>query len=104
MGKNIIPAPLDDKNVMTDWIEEVFDWQSALFRKNKCVGFIFNCPALATWRDNVLTWSFICGEIKTAQNELIERLKVYEDANIELFTKIEIVGNDVVQSFYWRDV
>lgn len=103
MEVKFIPAPLDDKNVMTDWIEDVFEFGSGLFHMGQWVGFVLSCPILATWHDNVLTWSFIRGDIKTAQSELIKRLKVYEDENVELFTKIEIVGNDVVQSFYWRN-
>lgn len=98
------PAPLDDKNVMTDWIEEVFDWQSGLYHKNQCVGFIFNCPVLATWHDNVLTWHFISEEFKTAQSVLCERLKEKEDVNSELFSQLEIVYRDVKQYFYWREV
>lgn len=103
MEEKFIPAPLDDKNVMTDWIEEVFEFGSGLFHMGQWIGFVLGCPVLATWRENVLTWSFIRGEIKAAQKSLIERLKVYEEDNPELISKIEIAGNDVVQSFFWRN-
>ena len=29
--KELIPAPIDNKNVTTDWIEDVFDHQSCLW-------------------------------------------------------------------------
>ena len=104
MEKNVIPAPLDDKNVMTDWIEEVFDFQSGLFHKNQCVGFVSGCAVLATWIDNMLTWYFVSGEIKKAQSALCERLREKEDVNVELFSQIDIINNYVIQHFYWKEV
>lgn len=31
MKQKLIPAPLDGKNVTTEWIEELFDDQSVLY-------------------------------------------------------------------------
>ena len=50
---SIVPAPLDNKNVMLDWWEEnMFDYGSYSFSGNTYLGFIAGVPVIATIKDN----------------------------------------------------
>lgn len=69
----LIPAPLDEKNVTTDWIEELFDDQSALYGKNKMLGFMAGAAVQASWEGNVLTWKVLDGDGDAAIKKMRER-------------------------------
>ena len=74
--KELIPAPLDGKNVTTDWIEEMFDEQSALYGSHKMLGFMAGAAVQASWDGNVLTWKVLDGDGDAAVKTLRER---YDD-------------------------
>lgn len=51
--ESLIPAPLDNKNVMLDWWEEnMFDDGSYAFSGNTYLGFIAGVPVMATVKGN----------------------------------------------------
>lgn len=51
----LIPAPLDNKNVMLDWWEEnMFDDGSYAFSGNTYLGFIAGVPVMATIKCNIV--------------------------------------------------
>ena len=107
MENKLIPAPIDNKNVMTDWIEEIFDFQTAVRRKKTMVGFIADEPAVARWNDNVLIWTFPLWPTLTIEDskpleELKKRLKVYDDANVELITIDNVDRHSLMQKFFWK--
>lgn len=106
MEKNLIPAPIDNKNVTTDWIEEVFDFQTCLYNKNKAVGFIDNEPVLATWQNNILLWNFhLETKIENSKHLTVlkKRLAEYHDPDGNLFEEFVVVGNTLMQKFYWKN-
>ena len=93
---------------MTDWIEDIFDFQTCIWGKKMAVGIIAEEPAIVTWYDNILLWSFpswcLCSiEGTKVLSELNKRLKVYDDANTELITTECVVGNLLMQKFYWKN-
>ena len=50
---SLVPAPLDNKNVMLDWWEEnMFDDENYSFSGNTYLGFIAGVPVMATIKDN----------------------------------------------------
>ena len=52
---SLVPAPLDNKNVMLDWLEEnMFDDGSYAFSGNTYLGFIAGVPVMATIKDNIV--------------------------------------------------
>lgn len=71
--KKLIPAPLDEKNVTTDWIEELFDDQSALYGKDKMLGFMAGAAVEASWSGNVLHWKVLDGDGEAAIGRLRQR-------------------------------
>ena len=105
--EELIPAPVDNKNVATDWIEDIFDFQTCVRNKKTAVGFIADEPAIVSWADNVILWSFplvVSPIFGTARlEELKKRLKIYDDENPELVTDYEVVGNLLMQKFYWNN-
>ena len=51
--EKLTPAPLDNKNVMLDWLEEnMFDDGSYAFSGNTYLGFIAGVPVMATIKKN----------------------------------------------------
>lgn len=105
--KKLIPAPIDNKNVMQDWIEEIFDYQTCIWgEKNRAIGFIHEQPVLATWGGNTLLWKFT--EESTIEDSdhlavLRDRLNDAHDPNGDLLEKFKVIGNVLVQQFYWRE-
>ena len=52
---SLVPAPIDNKNVMLDWLEEnMFDDGSYAFSGNTYLGFIVGVPVMATIKDNIV--------------------------------------------------
>ena len=52
---SLVPAPLDNKNVMLDWWKEnMFDDGSYAFSGNTYLGFIAGVPVMATVKDNIV--------------------------------------------------
>ncbi len=53
--ESLIPAPLDNKNVMLDWWEEnMFDYGSYAVSDNTYLGFIAGVPVMATVKNNIV--------------------------------------------------
>lgn len=105
INKELLSAPIDGKNVTTDWIEEVLDFQTGLFGKGCVVGFVSESPVIATWSDNVLTWRFpnmVSVQSSKELKVLQERLGYYDDLNTDLISEYSVEGNALIQKFFWR--
>lgn len=106
MSKNLIPAPIDNKNVMEDWINDVFDNGDCTEDRKRIIGFIDHSPAMASWHDNVLIWTFYEEAWMDRQNsikELKRRLAEKEDPNSNLYSLITGDEHGLVQKFYWKE-
>lgn len=105
--KKPIPAPIDNKNVMKDWIEEIFDYQTCIWGEKRCaIGFIHEQPVFAFWSNNVLTWKFT--EEKSILDSdhlaiLKDRLKDHHDPDGSLEETFRVVDNMLMQRFYWKN-
>lgn len=102
--QSLIAAPIDNKNVTTDWIEDIFDNQNCTWGNKMAVGFIKDTPVIASWHDNVLIWTFptvVSIEESGHLAELMSRLKEYNDANPELWEAYDGFKNFLMQKFYW---
>lgn len=105
MEKQLIPAPIDNKNVMEDWIEDVFDTCGCVTDGKTAVGFIDHSPCIAAWSYNSIVWYFpLLNKIEDTPQlkELQNRLKQYEDKNSELVIKNTLTCNILYQQFYWN--
>lgn len=54
----LIPAPIDERNVTSDWIYEMFDLGDCVDDNGTYVGFINHVPALCQVTNNEATFSF----------------------------------------------
>ena len=96
MAKEIILAPIDQKNVMSDWIAEIFDdGDCTSDGGNKLVGFIKGYPVYAKWFSNQIWWNFVQGQDTGACKELIRRLDEHEDPKSVLFSRRDIFGDGI---------
>lgn len=101
--KRLIPAPLDGKNVTTDWIEELFDEQSALYGSHKMLGFMAGATVQASWCENRLLWTVLDGDPHDAFRCLDKRyLERYPDADSPFVVRENIRGKHCLWGFYWK--
>ena len=104
---SLIPAPIDGKNILTDWIEDVFDNYGDCVRNgNKFVGFVKNSVCCCQHLNHHLFWHIdkdFAVNAKESWDELIRRLK--EKDSPELVVKYdESMKKELMlmQSFYFR--
>ena len=101
--EKLISAPLDEKNVTTDWIEELFDDQSALYGKDKMLGFMAGAAMQASWSGNMLKWKVLDGDRYEAIKRLRERNRErYPETESPFIVKEQIFADVCVWRFYWK--
>ena len=106
----IIPAPLDEKNVTTDWIEELFDDYNCIWggkSDDVAIGFRDGYPFKASVSDNTIVWRFMAEvslpEMTNLQERLVDDLAFCEAENEGLLSPCEICdGGVVIQEFYFK--
>ena len=105
MSTKRFPAPLDEKNVMTDWIEECFDnYGDCTCNGSRIVGFINNAPVYAIYYDNVIKWTILeTFNPQDTMNVLLNRLDEHEDPDSALYSERMIDENVLYQSFFFKE-
>ena len=112
-GERLIPAPIDEKNITSDWIEDIFD--NCCFGgkgNNIYVGFIKDCVVLCEYHGNVINWKVESecfngkDERENAFNELKKRLVDIDEETPDIVVKYSPFDKDVTcltQSFFFKD-
>ena len=108
IAKRII-APIDEKNVCSDWIEEIFDDYSCTYtevkRKHKYCGFVDGELVMCsyTFGNNTLQWVIYSdGEkLESVRNHIMNICKEIDKENDGLVCEYEIENNAVYQSFFF---
>jgi len=111
---NLIPAPIDGKNITTDWIEEIFDGQCSTSNGKTYLGFVKDLPIRCDIIENALCWQFLVPTdwwhrdvVIPAMEELTKRLQVKDDADEghRIHVRYRKSGNDTIlwQEFYWNN-
>lgn len=82
MEKKLIKAPIDEKNITSDWIQDVFDNFNCVQCGEKYAGFINGVPAWCEIHDNFISWE-LCGDegIERAFGILKYRLAQFDNEN-----------------------
>lgn len=103
MERKTYPAPIDGKNVTTDWIEDIFD-MADFTRDGKCmVGFVSHYPVLVAWSDNYIVWQAVLGG-ENCLDVLEKRLALFEDEESDIYSERKRVANNLIlQSFYFKE-
>ena len=100
----LMAAPIDDKNVMSDWVvENLFDEGNYVWGKNEAMGFIGGFPSFASYAGHVLEirmtkrgtlseeeWSL--DEISAWNSTIVEHLTGNDYKNYE---KLTVTGNSI---------
>lgn len=100
----LMAAPIDDKNVMSDWVvENLFDEGNYVCGKNEAMGFIGGFPSFASYAGHVLgirmiergtlseeEWSL--DEISAWHSTIVEHLTGNDYKNYE---KLTVTGNSI---------
>ena len=99
-------APIDEKNVCTDWIEDVFDDNNCIWGKKSAVGYFKGEPVVVTWEGNVLYWRFpIISHLENSITlaYLKEKLCEWHDKESNLVDYFNVIGDTLTQSFYFKE-
>ena len=107
---NRIIAPIDEKNVSTDWVDDVFDdCECAKSQKKslcKMCGFVCGELVECTYHlgDYVMYWYIHShyNEIDDVRTELQKRLAKYEGEENDLFSEIVNYKTHLIQKFYFK--
>lgn len=107
--ENATPAPLDEKNVCTDWIEnELFTSYCQPDSKNEYLGYINKTPIMLRYSANSIYVKSVFGKITdTIETEVLNRFteiftQPVEDEENELIVLCIQIQPDVwVMSFYF---
>lgn len=100
--EDYIPAPIDNKNISTDWIELVFDNYDMVCggkKDNIYMGFVDNIPCIGTIYDNNIEWRLICDKPDYHRLEVV--LNSFENDEDSVFSDIEVTESGIFQSFYF---
>lgn len=105
---NLIPAPVDDKNVSTDWMEEIFDDCAGVLLNHTYVGVIAERLVTARWDGNTITWQVIPDnfrDLSTAYSQLYDRLTKRNEEDERLLVKHDVSCHPlkIIQRFYWKE-
>ncbi len=108
MEKKLIPAPLDGKNVTTDWIEEIFDDGNCTYDgKETYTGFVKGSVCCCIYHGYHIIWHInkdFAANAKQSYEELIKRLKEHDTPSLvvkyDTSMKKELF---LMQKFYWED-
>ena len=109
MEKKLIPAPIDEKNVTTDWIAEIFDNCGDCVRSNKkFVGFVNDSVCFCEYSNYHLLWYMpvsLARNLKDSWDELIRRLKEHDTPPLIVSYYINEGEQyyELRQDFFWKD-
>lgn len=102
---NQIPALINEKDVMTDWVQDVFDSGSCVTSGCQALGFINEHPVYVHWYGHRMLWQVVedCDiNYEAIINEIKQRLSEFEDPESELFSEIYVFGHSILQFFYFK--
>ena len=96
-------AIIDEKNVTTDWIGEVFDFADYTQDKKCMVGFVEHFPVLVAWNENDIVWQAILGG-GNCLDVLEKRLALFEDEDSNIYSERKrVASNLILQSLYFKE-
>jgi hypothetical protein len=105
-----VPAYIDDKDVTTDWLDNIFDTLDFLYSTRRQIGIVAGCVVSVSWHSNVVEWQVskdMGGDYNSAYLILEERLKSMESKEQNVYSEIKHENDNgklcIWQSFYFRD-
>ena len=99
----MILAPIDEKNITTDWLETIFDgWDYTCNSNGKTyLGFVSNSPIIARIEGHTITWTWINDSM---YNGILKgRLNACDTDDDCITCKYTNTDNGIIQEFYFND-
>lgn len=110
MKEKLIPAPLDEKNVTTDWIDDIFDDSRCIQNgSGTYTGFVEDSVCSCLVGRHTIIWEINSNYSRDAEksyNELEKRLKAIDNENPDLVVKYDTSMKEMLflgQKFYFKD-
>lgn len=114
MKTKLIPAPIDEKNVTTDWIESVFDgWHCITGGRHNEIyaGFVDNRPVTCFINGNTILWhieKYLCGVyvLKDTYAKLLRHLKTLDEETPDIVVEYDTSMQEelvILQSFFFKE-
>lgn len=108
MEKKLIPAPIDEKNVTSDWIEEIFDdGNCTRGGRNMVTGFIGGSVCSCIYKGNHILWQInkeYADNAEKSYDQLIKRLKEHDTPPlVVLYDTSKREELFLLQTFHWKD-
>lgn len=108
-NERYLAAPVDEKNVCSDWLEMVFDDYNYTYtekrHKNKYCGYVRSnlVECSYTFGDNVIRWQIFAtgGDLEETKTELKRIFAEIDKENTGLICNYAEEENILYQSFYW---
>ena len=102
-------ALINEKDVCTDWIEQVFDDYQTINNSHDVVGLLHDCVVRCTWDNYYMKWKVsrdMGGDCASAFILLEQRLNEWEgDENSNIFSIVEHTDTpyELQQRFYFKE-
>ena len=110
MDKNRTIAPIDEKNVCTDWIEQIFDDYNVVcttkHHMNKVCGFVDGVLVECVYQSghNEINW-YVYGlqpDVDSTISKVKTRLLDFENGESDLYSEITDHESYLSQRFYFK--
>lgn len=110
MEKKLIPAPIDGKNVTSDWIDEIFDdGNCTRGGRNMVTGFIGGSVCCCWITGHLIFWQIaqdFANNAGCCYDLLLKRLKKHDDDEnlvVKYDTSMKKEKLLLLQKFYFKD-
>jgi len=103
--RGLTRARIDEKNVTTDWVEDVFD---TCVRHGDLIVGIIDGEAVVCEFDRTSIWwrvpltDHVCDKLEKILDVLTERLEAYDTKEGNLMSVLWLGHSDILQTFYFK--
>lgn len=105
-AKNLSKAFVDEKDLTTDWIEDIYNGD-CVKQGRKYVGFYQDEVLVCKCTLDEITWTFpSCEDSKKRRrllNQLAEQLDRYNEGDFGIISFVKLLPHSVGEVFYFKD-
>lgn len=106
MAKNLSKAFVDEKDITTDWIEDIYNGD-CIKQGRKYVGFYQDEVLVCKCTLDEITWTFpSCEDSKKRRRllkQLAEQLDRYNEGDFDIISFVKLLPHSVGEVFYFKE-